>query len=401
MVIDAHIHYTPPALRVRLPELVAREPYWGMLLGGPSGLSIQGWADAERMIADMDRAGVDRVVVQGEYYQRHESCVARNDESLELVRRYPGRVAAFAVLQPLAGAQALSELERCAAGGLCGVGELNPYAQGFALDEPAFLTVVETCIRLGLPLLLHANEEVGRAYPGKATTPLAHYYALAVRYPELRLVLAHWGGGLFLYEIIPGVRRELANVWYDTAASPLVYPTDAIFRAALGCVDYRKILYASDYPLLIFPREQAEPDFRPFLRQIDALGLDEAARADILGGNAARLLWGADRAPATGDQGRKIEDRTAATDDRRPGAVTLAPAPITARGSVALIAAAHPTTRAVFERHAIPWRDTPVPFWEPIGQAAAARGYGETELRALLAELNEATGPTDSITPGS
>jgi hypothetical protein len=54
------------------------------------------------------------------------------------------------------------------------------------------------------------------------------------------------------------------------------------------------------------------------------------------------------------------------------------------------VAAAHPATRAIFERYDIPWRDSPAPFWEPIVQAAAARGYGPAATARLLAELNEA-----------
>jgi uncharacterized protein len=373
VIIDAHIHYTPPALAARVADLASHEPYWATLLGSPS--SIQGWADAARTIADMDAAGVSRAIVQGEYYQRHESCVARNDQSLALVRAHPDRLAAFAVIQPRAGAAALAELERCVAGGLCGVGELNPYAQGFALDNPDFLRLAEACARHGLPLLLHANEPVGRYYPGKSTTPLAAYYGLALRYPELQLVLAHWGGGLALYEMIPDVRLALRSVWYDTAASPLTYPTETIFRAALACVDHRKILYASDYPLLITPRERREPDFRPFLAQIDRLGLDPQVRADILGGNAARLL---DR-----------RERPAAFLAAGTFATRL---PITPATSVALLGQASPGARAVFERHGIAWQDSAVPFWEPVGQAASARGYGPEALARLLDELREAAG---------
>ena len=121
---------------------------------------------------------------------------------------------------------------------------------------------------LGIPPNLHTNEEVGHFYPGKAVTPLRDYYRLASRYPELKLILAHWGGGIFFYEMMPEVRRVLRNVWYDTAASALQYPTQDIFGVALRCVDHRKLLYASDYPLRLYPRRQSGPDFRPFLAEI-------------------------------------------------------------------------------------------------------------------------------------
>lgn len=372
--LDAHIHYTPPTLAADMAQFGAQEPYWELLLAGEP--SLQGWASAERMVADMDRAGLDRVLIQGEYRQRHETSVIRNDQALELVNRWPDRIMAFAMIQPKAGRKALEELERCRAGGLCGVGELNPYAQGYSLDDPDFLRVVEYAIHHNLPLALHVSEEVGPYYPGKSTTPLRHYYELARRYPDLKLILAHWGGGLLFYEIMPRVRRELGQVWYDTAASPLLYPTARIFTVALQAVDHRKILYGSDYPLRLYPRRQQEPDFAPFIAEIDGLGLAEEIYNDIMGRNAARLLG--------------LEENETAS----PTAV-LKPAPVPSPGiqgfmAVPLVATTWPETQAIFEKFHIPWRDTPVPAWEPIIQAAAAQGWGALDQQRLLEALNEA-----------
>ncbi|MGE5603544.1 MAG: amidohydrolase family protein [Nitrososphaerales archaeon] len=385
MIIDAHVHYTPPALRDDLDEFVREEPFWGLLLApGPDGQSLQGWATAERMIADMDAAGVDKVVMMGEYRRSHEACVARNDQTLEIMRRWPDRVIGFAVVQPKAGRAALDELARCVDAGMKGVGELGSYGQGYRLDDPDFLKLAEACIRHDVAINLHTNEEVGRFYPGKATTPLVHYYELAVRLPELKLILAHWGGGLLFYELMPAVRKALANVWYDTAASPLIFPTARIFNAALACVAAKKILFASDYPLRIYPSRQPEPDMRLFLSEFDELGLDAATRSAIAGDNAAALLGlapGAAAGPLSARRRFEIGP---------PGGAKEGAWPVHADQSVSVTAHAFPQTQAVFEAHCISWRDEPVPYWEPIRQAAAVRGYGPEQLQRLLKELNEA-----------
>jgi len=269
-----------------------------------------------------------------------------------------------------------------------GVGELNPYAQGFAINHPDFLRLVEMCIAYDVPLSLHVSEEVGRYYLGKSTTPLRHYYWLACRYPELKLILAHWGGGLFFYELMPAVRKALRNVWYDTAASPLLYPTAEIFEVALRCIDYRKLLFGSDYPLILFPRRQSEPDLHTFRMQVQSLLPPEVCEA-VLGGNAARLL--------RLDGVTESVTTTSETDNTEVGQPSMQPSiagatetPVHGLMAVAMVAEHWPQTRAVFERYGIPWQDSPVPFWEPIVQAAAAHGYGPAEQQRLLDELNAA-----------
>ena len=399
MRIDAHVHYTPPELARDLAALEQQEPYWGLLLNStPGTASLQGWATAERMIEDMDRAGIDRVVLQGEYRQSHDACVARNTQALELTRRWPDRIIAFAMIQPLAGARALAELQRCLDGGMRGVGELGPYAQGFRMDDPAFLRLAEACITHDIPINLHANEEIGHQYLGKAPTPLRHFYELAARYPELKLILAHWGGGLLFYEIMPEVRRVLRNVWYDTAASPLLFPTATIFRQALGAVDPHKLLFGSDYPLLVYPRSQREPDLRPFIAEIEALELAPEHLSGIMGGNAAALL-GLElaREPLAAIMGgnaaalQGLEPAMPVQETRLRLASAPEPGrPVTRLSSVAAVAHAWPATQAIFDRYGIPYRDQPVPVWEPIVQAAAAHGLEPSRQQRLVDELNEA-----------
>jgi hypothetical protein len=64
--------------------------------------------------------------------------------------------------------------------------------------------------------------------------------------------------------------------------------------------------------------------------------------------------------------------------------------------AVRAVAQAWPETRLVFDQHDIPWQDSPVRFWEPIAQAAAARGMGPVKRQRLLEELNEAVSSKDA-----
>ena len=358
MIIDAHVHFTPPALKQQLTTM--GEPYVKMLLAGDG--SIQDWVSAEKMIADMDRAGIDKVLLVGEYYQQHENCVMRNNQSIDLVNRYPDRILSLAIVSPNAGQAAVDELNRCLDAGLIGLGEMNPYAQNFRLDDLIFSRLAEVCIERNVPINLHVGEEVGNWYTGKSTTPLREYADLAQRFPALKLIFAHWGGGLIFYELMPQVRKQLANVWYDTAASPLLYPTKRIFRTALTCIDPAKILYGSDYPLRIYPRKMKTADFEPFLAAIRKQKLD--CEQAVFGENFMAML-------AQASQPKSI---------RRPHVEQM-----TVRGLVRQA----PQSAEILARYNLPTHDSALPAWEPIAQAAAARGLSDAAQSELMEELSQ------------
>jgi predicted TIM-barrel fold metal-dependent hydrolase len=381
MRIDAHVHFTPPRLHDQLGSFAEKEPYWGLLFDpGEGAHSVQGWAEAERMVEDMDQAGLERVIIQAEYPQKFDSALERNTQVLALIERWPDRISAMASLHPSAGRKAVYELERCVEGGMVGVGELNPYAQGFHLDAPDFMLIIERLIQLNLPLNLHVSEPVGPYYLGRSVTPLDRIYRLAERYPELKLILSHWGGGLVFYELNPRIQKVLRNVYYDTAATPLQYRVGDIFEAAVGIVGAEKILYGSDYPLLLYPRRQSEPDFSSFLDQIETANLRDQDKTAILGENIARLVGWIEPDPS---QAVKTEKRPQAQE--KPALSKL-----DRWASVSAIAQRWPATQRVLAKYGIHWRDEPVPHWEPLEQAAAVRGLGPQARKRLLDELNEA-----------
>jgi predicted TIM-barrel fold metal-dependent hydrolase len=289
-VVDAHVHAYPAEVAAD-PAAWGRawgEPGWTACVAPTGRRTIQGWADPDRLIADMDEAGVEACVVLGWYWERQETCDLQNGWHGEWVRRHPGRLAAFATVHPPAGQRALDGLERALDTGLCGIGELLPPAQGFTLEDRWWRRVVELAIRRKLLINLHATDPAAGPAAGPKT-PLDAYLRLAREYPEATFILAHWGGGLAARGL-PGETGSLPpNLYFDTAASPLLYDP-GVFRRAVDRVGAERILFGSDYPLLLYPREARLPGFRRFLDEVEAAGLDAAERAAILGANIRRIL---------------------------------------------------------------------------------------------------------------
>jgi hypothetical protein len=81
----------------------------------------------------------------------------------------------------------------------------------------------------------------------------------------------------------------MANVFYDTAASPLIY-SKKVFRTVLDIIGPDRILYGSDYPLRLYPSEVAEPDFTTFLKEIRSANMTPDEEDALLYNNARRLF---------------------------------------------------------------------------------------------------------------
>jgi uncharacterized protein len=285
MIIDAHTHIFSPTVIADRASYSKRDPFFGELYSGIAARMI----GAEELIAAMDAAGIDKAVLAGWPWQSHEICVEQNSWAIEVARMYPDRVYALAAIQPGAGAAARRELERCITAGMVGLGELNADGQRFRLDDADFLALAHRAAELRVPMLLHTNEPVGHSYPGKGHLPITHIYAFIKAAPELKLILAHWGGGFPFYELMREVHKAASNVYYDSAASPLLY-SSKIFRTVIDIVGGDKVLFGSDFPLILYPKRQTVPDYAPFLAEIRDVGLPAETLALILSNNAQRVF---------------------------------------------------------------------------------------------------------------
>ena len=205
----------------------------------------------------MDEDGVDRSVVMGMGWTDPGVAREANDYIIESARKYPDRIIGFCSVNPAWGDDAAREVERCANLGMRGVGELHPDTQRFDIGDAATMaSVLEVAEEYELVITTHSSEPVGHSYAGKgSTTPqaLMRFIENARAYPNVRIICAHWGGGLPFYALMPEVGDALSNVWFDTAASPFLYTPD-VFPMVAALVGPEKILPGSDFPLLRFGR---------------------------------------------------------------------------------------------------------------------------------------------------
>ena len=276
MIIDFHTHIFPPEVLARRKEYLDRDRWFGLLYENPRARL----ATAEDLIAEMELAGVDRAVTFGFAWADPGLVRANNDYVIDALNRYPDRLIGFACVNPAEERSAVREIARCASHGIQGVGELMPDGQGFRLDDFQTMSpIVEAARHHHLVMLTHTSEPLGHAYPGKGETTPDQVIHFARHFPDVSLVCAHWGGGLPFYELMPELMVALRNVYYDTAATHLVY-RDKILNLASSLLP-EKILWATDYPLV--SQQYA-------LNRLSWSHLDRTMMDKLLGENALSIL---------------------------------------------------------------------------------------------------------------
>ncbi|MCL2557686.1 MAG: amidohydrolase [Treponema sp.] len=272
--IDFHAHVAPPEIHSGWGRVAQREPYYAQLRGRGRGK----FAICEEVISMLNASGFDKAVIFGFGFKDQALCQLVNDYVIEKTRRFTDRLVGFAAVAP--GAKwAEREIARCHDAGLSGVGEIYPVGQEFDLERKVETrSLCGACRERGIPLIVHVSEPVGKSHPGKTASDLGKIERFVSNNQGLRIVLAHFGGGLMFYESMPELREKFRDVYYDTAAAPLLY-NKRVYSAAIALGLGAKLLFGSDFPML-----------RPS-RYMEALKcLEREDRDLILGANAESLL---------------------------------------------------------------------------------------------------------------
>lgn len=274
-VVDAHVHVFPEDVGRDRARWLMRDDWFHALYQNPKARL----ATVEDLIDSMDTAGVDRSILCGFPWSDGAHCRYHNQYMADAVHRFPTRLSWLGIVAP--GDDTMRSAEECFHAGAVGIGELNADAQGFAWTD---VTVLEPLARVaeahGKALMIHASEPLGHEYPGKGTATPDQLLALADAFPALKIVAAHWGGGLPFFELMPEVRRSLANLAYDSAATTYLYD-QSVFEHVMRIAGPEKVIFASDYPVL---RQD-----RLVNRMHSVAWSDPEAMRCVLGANAARI----------------------------------------------------------------------------------------------------------------
>jgi uncharacterized protein len=174
----------------------------------------------------------------------------------------------------------VAHLREMAERGARGV-KLHPVMQHFFPDDPRMMPVYQTCVELGLTVLSHS----GRTQRGEQWAAPFSFGPVMEQIPDLRLVLAHLGGGAWRETLefattFPAVTFDLSEIIHWLGASESL-AADA-FVDLIRSVGVERVMFGSDYPWY---------DPIETLELLTALpGLSDGERDAIAGQNAAAIL---------------------------------------------------------------------------------------------------------------
>jgi predicted TIM-barrel fold metal-dependent hydrolase len=234
--------------------------------------------DAASLVADMDRCGVATAVfsdlgaIHALTAPEYTACLERSSAA---VRQHPGRLFAYLPFHPHQLEASLAALKTVAepASPFIGIklhGAFHQYPAGGPKYVPAF----EFGNRHRLPVLFHVAG-IEDDWTGGVAGVLR-------RYPDLSLILAHFGPG---EDRLPALTKSYPNVWTDSCLSTGGYRQIERVVASIGA---DRLLFASDATWNSLPAAFA---------RIGLADLPDSQKRMLYGENARKLFTRATSLP--------------------------------------------------------------------------------------------------------
>ena len=320
MVVDFQHHYIPMELAKRR-GLYSETGKTMLQEGGlPATTMHRRLYDLDLQLEEMAQGGVDLSVLSCllGWSAPLDECRFINDDLAAIQRKHPRRFVGLAQAPILEGKSAIGELRRAMVElGLRGV-TITSQVHGLSLDAPELYGLYELVCGLDVPLFVHPAlvptgyehlkdydlpRVLGREVDLTVATTRLIAGGIFDRYPNLKIVMAHFGGG------IAAVKDRLVGKGYrfGTLKKPFGEYYDQIYfdmagfeggLTALNCalqgIRPERLVFASDYPQdfsgVNTDTGKGMAALKSYVETIRNLPLSESAKADMLGGTALRLL---------------------------------------------------------------------------------------------------------------
>ena len=234
----------------------------------------------EAMLAEMDEAGVDRVILSAFHYKGE--WVLSNEEVADLVKQHPNRFIGAGTVnimdKPM---EVAAEIEHMVNDlNLCCI-RLEPYmygdgTTGLPPNDKHYWPVYMKCSELGVAVAIQVGH-TGPLLPSECGRPI-YLDEVALAFPDLVILGCHVGQPW--HEEMMILAWKHPNVYLETSArGPRQWPASLVDFATRWGQD--KLIWATDYPLLSFDRT---------LTELEELGVTDEIFRKLVRDNVVRAL---------------------------------------------------------------------------------------------------------------
>ncbi|MFQ5602249.1 MAG: amidohydrolase family protein [bacterium] len=248
-----------------------------------------------------DELGKKWVEEQDQYGVRRQVLFASKLNDAEFlsaaVQAYPDRLIGYVLIDPKqknAREQTLYSLNILNMKGIL----LFPAMHHFHVSDKKLVTLYEEAAAAEVPVFIHFGQLKIPIYE-KLGLPenIKQEYAqpgdlkkTAREFPEVNFIIPHFGCGLF--EEALQLASEFPNIYFDTASSnswiqpPLTLKE--VFQQSLQTLGAQRLLFGTDSSS--FPRGWRNDIYETQLQILESLQISSREKAEIFGGNIARIL---------------------------------------------------------------------------------------------------------------
>lgn len=231
----------------------------------------------EQLIADMDKAGVEKVFLgqlyMFSYLQKKPMVSCQLEELAQVVKKYPDRFVGMATYNPHNISQSLRDLDKAVKQWGFKAVYMHIFGFDIPLNDRKMYPLFGKCVELGIPVSMQTGY-VLEGMPSDCGRPI-YLDRIALDFPELVIVGTHTGYP-WTEELI-SMAYKFENVYCGCSAHLPRYWDPSLVKNINSRLQNKAIYGANLIP------------YKLTLPQIDELGLKDEAKQKLLHDNAVKV----------------------------------------------------------------------------------------------------------------
>lgn len=274
MIIDAHVHVCPDKIAEASAKVFFERNNWSWIYDGTVGTFIRLMDENE-----ISKGIMANVVVKPDLLAKS------NDFTASKVKEFPDRLIGFAFIHP-GYKDPPGEVERCVKIHGFSAVKINGSLLRFYPEDERMLPVYEKAMELGVTIMTHCGPNVENFQKAPEEIKEKQYaepkswIPVLKRFPDLKLILAHFAGSTHYYDDALEVLRSFPEVYVDCSMVLATLTPDEA-TSFVNKIGVDRVVFGTDYP---------GHDVGKEIELVKKLGLTDEEKEKIFSKNIIKFL---------------------------------------------------------------------------------------------------------------